>query len=175
MQATTVLEIPLDDGSISRAMADLNAKLSLWATALSQRESKRTRPKPLPAATRTRNCTVAARPEKAAAVCGTSSAHAKEPYFGNVPVAEVERAKPAKPKLASAETSAAGTYTDVLAQDDALLATLDADVANAIRIQRRLCGPDVPISELVEKYQQDRPGVAITPKRPGRFWKWGQS
>src|SRR5207248_2833599 len=86
-QSAAVLDLPLDDGAIGRAMAELNAKLAAWSAALTRAKSGSTR---LSAKTRTRASTAARSSGNPGSVCGTQPGPAAKPHFGNVQPAPQE-------------------------------------------------------------------------------------
>jgi|GEM_PF-6979422 len=62
-----------------------------------------------------------------------------------------------------------GLGDDAVTDDDErLLATLDSDTANAIRVKRRLCGERRSVRELLEEIQAARAGKAPARKR---WWR----
>ncbi len=159
-----IIAVPSDDGSIDRAIEDLDARISEWAQAMkAAHDAVRQR-----AADANRRMAAETAAEGAAAVDATRSAAQASADRERIPPAPTPAPpseKPglrvdhlqgadAKPKtgIRAFETPEPETKEPTNSrydEDEALLATLDPKLARQIKIKRRLCNGTKSIRELL--------------------------
>jgi hypothetical protein len=76
------------------------------------------------------------------------------------------------PEPAEAETSPADTYSAQEQHDEKLLASLDEETANAIRIKRRLGLVKKPVSVLLAEYRASQAAQESAPKAKAKKKSW---
>ena len=160
----TTIAPELDGRAMQRALADLDSKLAKWTNTLGA----------LRAGRRAGAATAALHVEIAAG--------AQTPPPEPCPVAQAIESAAAQGQPVAAEMFAAGpcptgdapARSGVPAGDDeeSLLAALAPEVANALRIRRRLAGHGVSVRELLADYHLRPPQVAARPRTKSWF-RWG--
>ena len=71
---------------------------------------------------------------------------------------------------AQAETTEPADKTETVDDDEALLASLDAEAGKAIRVMRRLSPTHKSVRELLEEYEASRAAQQVTAKPKKRSW-----
>jgi hypothetical protein len=174
-----LIDVPTDDGSISRAMSELDAKITAWVNAVADAQrvidglSRLEKQAPASAAARATaasaaHVAVAAKETKAAKGAKDSKAPSggdeqTKPVTGpnksGLRVGHLTDNKPSRPApvrkgiLVYEEEAAAEPRKpaqESSEEDEALLATLDAQLARQIRIKRRLSNNTKSVRELLE-------------------------
>jgi len=148
MNTAPRLAVPQDDGSIQRALADLTTKFQKWSSAVDGLRALK------------------ARETQAGALSPAApAAEVALPYFGHIRAAEV-------PDITSGvNATAAGIAQQTPADsppadDEALLEALDPEVANYIRVRRRLADRNMSVRELLVDYHLRPPAAG----RRGKTW-----
>jgi hypothetical protein len=171
---STIVDVPVDDGSIGRALDALEAKITSWTSAMAAAQralaQAQTAPPPEPVAR-------AAAPEVAEAVPpaepGPETSAPQPSQAGEAPAKRKGKGKgkktglrlghlagkqerPVAPKkgIRVYEEEPAGPdpkIEDTNAEDEALLATLDPKIARQIRIRRRLSNGKKSVRDLLRE------------------------
>ncbi len=178
-----------DDHELQRELDGLDEQLRAWLTAVQglrlvpvQTELGESAPREKPAGK-----AVAAKPEAEPpperaepAADVTAGPVAEEPAKGAGPAAD-EPAKSAGPAAdESAKSAAPAEPAADNSEDEALLAELAPEVANAVRVKRRLTGNRRSIRELIAEVEAARRGPrerearASSPPRPKRLQWWSR-
>lgn len=190
-----VIALPVDDGSIARAFADLTEKMSRLISALSHGGTVRARPQSrgpahaesdAPARAVPATSTAGAAAPSAAAPsaiaadaslrcsstavetepAGAMQAHSAAVEPAPAPVEQLNAAAADAPQWSAADLDEAAATED----DEALLASLDPATADAIRVQRRLTGGRKHVRELLEEHRARQQAPPQAPRRRS-WWK----
>lgn len=183
MEAKTTLAIalPVDDGAIARGFADLSEKMSRLMSAIGQAGTAMTR-----AAERASTPRTIERGESAHAGPGSGS-EALNAAVESCPAESTPcvNSRIFVDELATSEASPEAAVTDLsteqarvgnaeqdlaLAEDEALLASLDPETAGVLRVKRRLTGGRKRVKELLEEYQATHGKPADAPRKKS-WWK----
>lgn len=187
-----------DDGGIARLLAELDVKFDAWLAAMRAAQAAATGrpaaaadpPVAPPAATAPRAAEAPPAPTTGAHAAPPPEGRAAEPRAPAPPTAGTEpkarrgggAAEKPGPRLfrggrpeRSQPEPAAGEDAGLSADDAALLATLDAETANAIRVKRRLTGGRKSVRELLQELRAGPPAAAPRPppergSGSGRRW-----
>ncbi len=182
MEAATLEQrisaLQAEDDVIRQRLAELDAKLTTWLAAIGQEPLVI---EPEPAAVETEPA--AGQPEPTVpeeeAVAGADEpgtvespvAETREPEPEPEPPADVlESAPEVAPEPESDEEGAAAAAA-ASAEDEALLATLDEETANAIRVRRRISRGRRSVQELLEEIQSTRPSAKGPGPQRKRWWR----
>jgi len=177
---------PTANEDIRRALADVDARLSAWAAAVAG--SNTAEPKP-----------VAAKP--ASSPVAQPAELAVEPVTPPVAKAPVAKEPAAKASVAKAPAAKAPAKTveapapaappapvkpepqppasppvaqkSSREEDEALLASLDPETAQAIKVMRRLSFENKSVRQLLEEYEQSRQSQGSSENRKKSWWSRG--
>jgi len=130
------------DGAVHTALAEMNARLAVFAAALRAKRSGG--PSASSGAQRTR----AGPPQRKPRPAGGRSA-----LFDGAAPARAATAERAAKLLAASAREESKNISD---EDARLLASLDAETASAIRVKRRLCENGRGVRELLREYRAGR-------------------
>ena len=181
---------PTANEDIRRALADVDARVSAWAAAVSgsnpeeleravakpasSPSSKPVEPvaePPAPVVAKTPAKVVAAPAKVAVApakVVATPAKVVKAPAQVAPPPAPAKpepKPEPAAPPLATQKSSRE--------EDEALLATLDPETAQAIKVMRRMTFENKSVRQLLEEYEQARQTQGTSESRKKSWWSRG--
>jgi len=175
MGETTVQErmaaLRTDDGLIEGAVAELDTKLAAWLAAMREGQTALTGGVGRSSAATNEDArlerAIAGSPEQHQ---GTAVRHGSKLFEGQVPAVTVagrDRPISETPTLPSRDEVSCSEDED----DEALLASLDAQTASAIRVKRRLADNRRSVRELLEEIRSERPpGEATDSQRTG-WWR----
>jgi len=176
---TSVFQVPAEDGTIQRAFENLDARMDAWLAEMKRIERSLAstdgggaiEPEALSASTVT--------VEDAPPPAETSDPPSEPPPAGvesAIPVAETVES-PAQPASASTNRECAPPPSSAIPvdpQDEALLATLDEQTAQAIRVMRRLCMNRKTVKQLLAEYEARKAGPPGSSTRPKSWFRRGK-
>ncbi len=88
----------------------------------------------------------------------------------DVPTTDASPSPPADPVAKQAPATGAGPVSDAAAEDEALLAQLDPETANALRVKRRLTGNRKSIRQLLDEMRASGGPGAVPPAAKSKRW-----
>ncbi|MFA5863440.1 MAG: hypothetical protein WC975_02000 [Phycisphaerae bacterium] len=141
--------LPADDGTMAKALADLDAKLEAWSGAITHAQTSL---KSLITQQNTQQTKPAVSRERV--IAQTRNPSAASP--------------PNPPKIAEPVKEKALPSPN---EDEALLASLDPETARKIQVLRRLSGNTKSVRELLEKHSVTASTPPATPSNKKNFWR----
>jgi hypothetical protein len=175
---------------IRRALADVDARLSAWAAAVAKSgpvapDPAPAKPAPASADQPTEPVVAPAKPkvvEAAAPPAAPTKPQSRvksetppkpESASKPVPAPKVEATKKPAPEPAPAAAPPAARPQTEQEEDEALLASLDAETVQAIKVMRRLSFEKKSIRQLLEEYEQTRQPQGSSESRKKSWWSRG--
>ena len=174
---------------IRRALADVDARLSAWAAAVAgskPEEPQRAEAQPASSPSAKPVEPVAEPPAPAVAKTPAKAVAAPAPVVAKAPAKVVKAAAPgvpppvaAKPAPSAAPAKPEPAAAPPVAQkssreeDEALLASLDPETAQAIKVMRRLSFEQKSIRQLLEEYQQSQQSQDSSEHKKKSWWSRG--
>ena len=153
---------PAASEDIRRALADVDARLSAWAAVVAGSEPaapKRAVAKPGPAPA----------PKPAEPVAAKPAPKVVEAPAAPAPPAASAEPEPVPEPAAPSPVARSADHEE----DEALLASLDPETAQAIKVMRRLSFEDKSVRQLLEEYEQTRHLQGSSESRKKSWWSRG--
>ena len=179
MDPSTGKPLPRDDDPIERAFLSLDAKLAIWAESAAQ----------LGANLATAAAELAKKSNGSEQIQSQATAETVEPCqavqdVDNATELEAQVDEPVVEPVAPApvveegpqevahtdEPEASSVEGDAPESDDDLLASLEPELANKIRVMRRL-NPDRDIREMIEQYKSQQTAETTEQSKKQSWWK----
>ncbi len=161
------IQLPPNDGSLDRALAELSTKLDTWSGAMQNIEN--TLRNKVECVTARREGVIQAETKSAPKPEARPKGESK-PTLVDQPVSSRLESPLTSGTVTCEVASAATTST---AEDEALLASLDSETAGKIRILRRLSNNKSSVRELLERLRAtaNRPSPTAEEPKKKSFWR----
>jgi hypothetical protein len=164
-----VLPSPPASEDIRRALADVDARLSAWVAAVAgakPAEPQRAEAQPAASPSPQKVEPAAVQPLP---VVAEAPAPVAEVIAAQVQAVEPPPA-PAEPEPTAPSPAARDATRE---EDEALMASLDPETAQAIKVMRRLSFEDKSVRQLLEEYEQTRQSQGASDNRKKSWWSRG--